>query len=124
MDCPALRSLGNEPFRPRLYERYLHSIYFGRTYYWWKGQGLTLNAVHYAPASRHIDYKEWYEDGNNMSGGGYDLDYKIIKTPLYGPDISIDKEFKKIHRNTFIPENERKTVPALLTWQDNNSAWW
>lgn len=121
---PLYIPLGDDPFRPRLYERYLHSIYFGRTYYWWKGQGLTLKAVHYAPAKRHIEYKEWYEEGNHMSGGGYDLDYRMVKTPIYGSDLSIDSSFNKIYRNTFTPENERKAVPALFTWQDKNAAWW
>jgi competence protein CoiA len=121
---PLHTPLENEPIRPRLYERYLHSIYFGRTYYWWKGQGLKLKAIHYAPATRHIEYKEWHENGTHMSGGGYDLTYKVIKTPLPGPEMSIDTDFKKIFRNTFTPENERKAVPEILIWQDKNSAWW
>ena len=44
---PLHEPLGESPFRPRLYERYLHSIYYGRTYYWWAGLGLVLKPVHY-----------------------------------------------------------------------------
>jgi len=44
---PLREPLGELPFRPRLYERYLHNIYYGRTYYWWAGQGLVIKPVHY-----------------------------------------------------------------------------
>lgn len=34
---PLREPLGTDIFRPRLFERYLHSMYFGRSYYWIKG---------------------------------------------------------------------------------------
>ena len=68
---PLSEPLGTVPFRPRLYERYLHSIYFGRTYYWWAGQGLNVKPVHYGAATRHIEYREWFADGQQESAGDY-----------------------------------------------------
>jgi len=121
---PLTESLGKVPFRPRLYERYLHSIYFGRTYYWWHGLGLGLRPVHYAAASRWVEEREWYEDGELMTGGGYNADYKIIKKPDYGRDLNLADDFKLELRPTFTPENERKEVPQCLVWRDSLSPWW
>lgn len=121
---PLTEPLGNLPFRPRLYERYLHSIYYGRTYYWWSGQGLIVKPVHYGPAVRHVEHREWFEQGTQMEGGGYDATYRIVKKPMYGEDINIADDFILTHRPEFIPENERKTVPECKIWRDKLDAWW
>lgn len=122
---PLLQPLGNESFRPRLYERYLHSIYFGRTYYWWAGQGLTIKPVHYAAAVRHVEYREWFaEGGEHMEGGGYDAKYKIVKEPNYGRDCNVADDFYEALREQFIPDNERKAVPACKIWKDILEPWW
>src|SRR4030067_64901 len=68
---PLPEPLGELPFRPRLYERYLHSIYYGRTYYWCAGQGLVVKPVHYGAEVRSVAYREGYENGEHMEGGGY-----------------------------------------------------
>lgn len=111
---PLSQPLGNEPFRPRLYERYLHSIFYGRTYYWWSGQGLTVKPVHYGPATRHIEYRECHDNGQLESAGGYNAAYKTIKTPEYGRDLNLCDDFFADSRATFTPENEKKKVPACL----------
>lgn len=111
---PLREPLGVEPLRPRLYESYLHSLYFGRTYYWWPGCRHTLVPVHYGSASRHVEYREWFEDGMQQSGGGYDAEYKIIKTPIHGPGLLIDADFGVHCRIEFTPENERKKVPSCI----------
>lgn len=121
---PLREPLGVEPLRPRLYESYLHSLYFGRTYYWWPGCRHTLVPVHYGSASRHVEYREWFEDGMQQSGGGYDAEYKIIKTPIHGPGLLIDADFGVHCRIEFTPENERKKVPSCILWKDTYSQWW
>ncbi|MBC2734076.1 MAG: hypothetical protein HF981_06935 [Desulfobacteraceae bacterium] len=123
---PLSEPLGNKTFRPRLFERYLHSIYFGRTYYWSPGQGTTLTPVHYSLASRYIDYSEWRdENGEFQEAGGYDKYYKIIKKPLYGQLIKIETDFRLNYRKRpFTPPNESKSIPPSLTWQDRLNIWW
>lgn len=121
---PLREPLGDRPFRPRLYERYLHSIYYGRTYYWWRGQGLILRPVHYGPAMRHVEYREWIENGVQVNGGGYDARYRIVKKPIYGRDVNIADNFVRESRAEFVPDNERKAVPACLIWRDNLGPWW
>lgn len=121
---PLSTNLGDAPFRPRLYERYFHSLYFGRTYYWWAGLGISLKPVHYDTATRHIEYAEWYEGGDLVSAGGFDRDYKTIKTPFYGQDVLIDEHFVKEFRASFTPDNEKKAVPACNIWRDTREPWW
>ena len=121
---PLRAPLGTLPFRPRLFERYLHSLYVGRTYYWWAGQGLTLKPVHYGVAKRRIEYREWFENGQHESAGGYDAPYKTIKTPEYGPDLLLSEHYRALDRDPFTPENERKEVPACRIWVDTVDAWW
>lgn len=122
---PLREPLGDVPFRPRLYERYLHSVYYGRTYYWWAGQGLIVKPVHYGPEIRHVEYRDWYdEDGDRHYGGGYDKPYRIIKKPVYGRDIDIADDFTLHLRDEFTPENERKAVPMCRIWRDSLNTWW
>ena len=121
---PLHEPIGVVPIRPRLFERYLHSIYYGRTYYWWAGMRHSVVPVHYGLATRHVEYREWIEYGEQQSGGGYDAEYKIIKTPQHGPQLLIDEDFASHHRDEFTPENERKKVPRCIVWRDTVQAWW
>lgn len=121
---PLTEELGDKPFRPRQYERYLHSIYYGRVYYWWDGPGLTLIPVHFGVAKRYIELAEWYENGELVQVGGYKKSYKIIKTPLYGPKLHIVDDFLSQVRPEFTPDNERKAVPPCSIWMDKHSSWW
>jgi competence protein CoiA len=122
---PLIEPLGNDPFRPRLYERYLHSMYYGRIYYWISGQGLQLTPVHFGTAERWIEYSEWYdENGDYQEVGGFYKPYKVVKTPIYGNRIDISADFYQYYRPSFTPENEGKAVPALFVWRDSKKLWW
>lgn len=121
---PLYKPLGNEPFRPRLYERYFHAMYWGRTYYWWPGMGDAVVPVHYGATKRVIPYSEWREDGEEKTAGGYLKRYKTVKVPVYGPEVTLTDSFDGRYRPKFTPENEKKEVPACLVWRDLSSPWW
>lgn len=122
---PLSEPLGELPFRPRLYERYLHSLYYGRTYYWWAGQGLIVKPVHYGQQIRHVEFREWYDDsGYSHQGGGYDKPYKIVKKPIYGRDINLADDFVSESRQPFCPDNERRSIPECRIWRDGMPTWW
>lgn len=121
---PLLKPIGQEQFRPRLFERYLHSMYFGRVYYWWADLKHQVIPVHYANAKRAIPYAEWYEDGELKQVGGYDKFYKTIKLAECERLLDIDEDFFGQKREKFIPENEKKEVPACFLWQDKLEVWW
>lgn len=121
---PLTKELGDDPFRPRQYERYLHSIYYGRTYYWWDGLDLDVMPVHYETATRYIDPAEWYEDGELKQVGDYEKPYKTIKKPGYSSALNIADDFELFKRSSFTPENERIAVPECVIWRDKLQAWW
>ncbi len=117
--------LGDTPFRPRQFERYLHSMYYGRTYYWQKGDGTVVTPVHYGRTERYIEESHWFEeDGTERSEGGYYKAYRTIKTPVYGQRIDIAKNFELKFREEFVPENEDKKVPKCIIYKDKLSHWW
>lgn len=113
-------------FRPRLYERYLHSLYFDRAYYWLRGMGSRVIPIHFSRASRYIDTTEWYDvdAGEERFAGGYEKPYKVIRTALPAPPIDVVEAFKRHERGAFTPDNERKAVPASLLWLDTLPRWW
>jgi competence protein CoiA len=123
---PLKSDLGDKPFRPRLYERYLHEMYYGRVYYWRARFGTQLLPVHYGVAERHIPFSEWYDKDaeQECSAGGYDKPYKVIKRPVPNDKIDIASQFYSERRSEFRPWNERKTVPPLIIWKDKLSHWW
>lgn len=91
--------------RPRLYERFLHSMYFGRAYYWWPGLQGKVVPIHHG-AARHAGR------------------FKTIKTPMAAPAADVGQDFWPLLRAAFTPQNERKAVPACRLWIDGNRPWW
>jgi competence protein CoiA len=121
---PLIEPIGDEIFRPRLFERYLHSIYYGRVYYWLPEYGCKVLPVHFSTAVREIPYREWFEDGEEREGGGYDKPYKHIRKPAPLRPISIAENFYHMARQEHRPWNERKTVPAMRILMDKEPIWW
>ena len=123
---PLREDIGNELIRPRLYERYLHAMYFGRVYYWSIGSGTCVLPVHFSPAKRHIPHSAWFDTDTQeeRSVGGYDKMYKVIKQPTPSVPINFADSFHPEKRSEFRPWNERKLVPPLSIWRDNLPEWW
>jgi len=63
----------SEVCRPSQWEKYIHSLYFGRVYYWIKD--LYILKCHYDDYNIWIDYNDF--------GGGYSRRSKQMKIPLY-----------------------------------------
>ena len=121
---PLKEDLGTENFRPRQYERYLHSIYYGKVFYWLKGNGSLVQPIHFDDADRWIEESHWFEkDGTERSEGGYFKTYKTIVKPNYGKQVDI-KDFICYEREEFTPKNENKSVPKCLIFKDRLFNWW
>lgn len=121
---PLKKPLGEEPFRPRLYEKYLHMMYYGRVYYWHQDTHPYLLPVHYSPTCRYIEPAYWYEDGHLMEAGGFYLTYKTLKLPKYGKNVLIDTDFFSHERSYFLPLNHRKKIPKSNIYMDRLDTWW
>ncbi|NVK52511.1 MAG: hypothetical protein HWD85_06215 [Flavobacteriaceae bacterium] len=121
---PLKEPLGKENFKPRLYEKYLHSMYYGRVYYWIRGNGSKLIPVHFDRTQRWIEETTWFEqDGTERTEGGYFKTFKSIFQPNYGKIVNI-KDFISFERESFIPGNENKTIPKCLIFKDVQKEWW
>lgn len=123
---PLYEELGDMPFRPRLFEKYLHSIYYGRVYYWTPNCGAKLLPVHFSPSKRWIESSNWYdvELKEEISVGGFWLTYKTIKEPKCAELIDITKDFISKTREPFEPENINKRIPKCTIFHDNLNIWW
>lgn len=121
---PLKEELGDEIFRPRLFERYLHSVYYGKIYYWLSGYGTEVIPVHFDRADRWIEESHWFEaDGTERTEGGYNKTYKTIFKPNYGQKVDL-KNFECFKRDKFIPENESKSIPECWIFKDRLKRWW
>ncbi len=121
---PLEEDLGQENFRPRLFERYLHSIYYGRIYYWNKGDGTMLRPVHFGTAARYIEASSWFEEGGHeRTAGGYYKPYLRVKQPVYGPEVDLIN-FIGEQREAFEMENEKLSIEKCRIWRDGLAHWW
>ncbi len=123
---PLREELGDKSFRPRLFEKYLHSMYYGKVYYWTPNRGTKIIPIHYSPSKRWIDESQWYDVNlqTEITVGGYYLTYKTLKEPNYGKQVDIAKDFTSLQRPRFEPKNAKKTVPECTIYQDTQKPWW
>ncbi|QJD81622.1 competence protein CoiA family protein [Spirosoma rhododendri] len=122
---PLRDELGNDPFRPRLYEKFLHQMYFDRVYYWIDGCQSTLIPVHFSPAYRWIEGRDWYDsDGDQQSGGGYWKRYRTVREPCFGSKVDICRDIICEMVEEWKPKNELLTVPSRRIARDSRAPWW
>ena len=122
---PLKEELGTANFRPRLFERFLHSMYYGRVYYWYVGNGSKLIPVHYGTARRYIEVSSWREeDGGERTEGGYYKDYLRVKKPEYSKPLDLITDFEPQNRSDFELKNEKMNVPACNIFMDKKPIWW
>lgn len=123
---PLENELGSKIFRPRLFERFLHSMYFGRVYYWQRGNGTLVTPTHFGNAQKYIELNSWYETGGvERSEGDYYKDYKRLKKPIYGSHIDLLSDFETNKRSKFkVEENELKNIPECNIFKDKLKVWW
>lgn len=122
---PLLEDLGNNDFRPRLFERFLHTMYYGRVYYWLEGDGLNLTPVHYGVSERYIEETHWFEEGGSERiEGGYFKPYLRVKKPIYTTKINLLTDFKFESREKLEVKNEKLSIPESKIYVDNLPNWW
>jgi competence protein CoiA len=122
---PLREDLGNDDFRPRLFEKYLHAMYYGRAYYWIPKKPNKILPVHFSFSCRYIEETSFYdENGEEQVFGGYSLPYKTIKKPNSAGFIDIATDFKKAERLRFKNKKWEEEVPACKIMMDTKESWW
>lgn len=121
---PLTEDLGTDLFRPRLIERYLHSLYFGRVYYWLPGMGANVLPTHFSPAVRAVAYRS-NESGSWEDMGFINKPYKLIRRPKAYPSLmQIGHRFAPRERHSFLPWGETQPLPSARLWRDTVWPWW
>jgi competence protein CoiA len=121
---PLKEPLGKDLFQPRLIERYLHAMYFGRVYYWLHGMGGEVLPVHFGPATRMVPFRT-NENGSWEEAGWDERPYKVIRKPReFETTIPILRAFKPRKRPAFLPWGEHRPIPPALLWMDVLKPWW
>lgn len=113
--------LCSKRYSPRLWERWLHTAYFGRVYYW--HSNLNMVPVHFDDHLIHVEESSWFESGGVENyGGGYDKFSKRYKTPKLGKPVNLIKDFKILNRSSTL--TNIYTVPESKLFIDTQSKWW
>lgn len=55
--------LNQERYSPRPWERWIHTAYFGRVYYWLEGS--LVMPYHFEPSHTHVKKRSWQKDSNS-----------------------------------------------------------
>jgi len=124
---PLKESLGTEYFRPRLFEKFIHIMYYGRVYFWEVGYGAKVMPVHFGYAERWIEENSWFdvELREKKTAGGYWKLFKTIREPIMLENLlDITKDFIIDPADEWQPENEDLKVPKRLIFRDNHKEWW
>lgn len=113
---------GSFVHRIKEWELFIHSMYFGRVYYWVNKN--KVRPVHFEKLILEKDSVEWYEPGGSLrSVGGYQ--YEARRLRLIDPFekiLEIDHDFKVSYRDSF--ESKNWTVPKSKIYIDKQKKWW
>lgn len=91
---PALES---RRYTPKQWEKWIHTAYFGRVYYWLRG--LKVASYQFEPTLKSVPRKTWFsKDGKRMSGGGYTKRSKRFRTPVRGEVFNLARDFGPTER--------------------------
>jgi len=107
--------LRNERYAPHAWEKYLHTLYFGKVYYWLSDE--TLLPVHFAEYQLYVKESSWWEgeghDAEEVSVGGYSKRSKRYRTPQFDKRIMIT-QLAHTHRKAWT--SSTISVPAAKLW--------
>ncbi|MBM4300778.1 MAG: competence protein CoiA [Deltaproteobacteria bacterium] len=109
--------------RPNQWEKFLHSMFFGRVYYW--VGGLQVRPYHFSEFKIWVEPRWWYdEDGDSHYGGDYDKKSKLMKMPIDHPDVTLNivEDFHGRNRERY--ELANFTIPSCKLWMDGYDIWW
>ena len=112
--------LGLSRCSPAAWERWCHAAYFGRVYYWSRGQ--TLRPVHYAPFALRVEESSWRKNGQVHSSGGYDRRSRRWRKPQPGQPVLVSNGFRRTPRQAWTGGSVH--VPECTLFIDRQPNWW
>jgi competence protein CoiA len=113
--------LSSEKYSPKAWEKWCHAAYFGRVYYWIKGQEIL--PIHFDPYKKYIEEQTWFEPGGyEQSAGGYEKTMKRYKNPNSGIPALISRSFMANIKNSW--SSGSIEIPECKIYLDIQPQWW
>lgn len=113
-------NLYTSKYSPRAWEKWCHAAYFGRVYFWERGQAFKV--VHFGQYQIHVASTSWYEDGEERSAGGYNRISRRWCTPNPGMLCLLSKSFRANKRAAW--SGGTVSIPECTLYVDNSPKWW
>jgi len=89
---PWTPKLDSPRYAPKHWERWIHTAYFGRVYYWTRG--LEVVSYRFEPSLKSVPRKTWYgANGKKMASGGYSQRLKRHRTAVRGQMLNLAVDF-------------------------------
>jgi len=114
---------GQNIYRIKKWEQFLHDMYYERLYYWQKDAFVMPYHLH--PFSTWVESAEIYdESGEFREVGGYYKETKTLKTPIAYPGtmLHLAEDFTiKLRKESRFKDY---IMPRSKLWVDNNPRWW
>ena len=111
-------ALGEERYSPRRFERWLHSAYFGRVYFW--KNDLTILPYHFLEHQKYISERFWSdESGRRHRSFGHQRVSKRYKMPLCGRPLHIVRDLKGRSRKGW--KSAHLDIPDALLFMDQST---
>ena len=85
-------ALDGDRYTPKLWEKWIHTAYFGNVFYW--TGGLSVISYRFEPKLRSVPAASWYSsDGRKMTAGGYTRRLKRQRTAVRGEALHLVNDF-------------------------------
>lgn len=109
---PFVKNLLDEPYSPKIWEKWLHAFNYGKVYYF--ASSGNIFPVHF---NNYRLYKKAYNEY-----GGYFYISKRYKTPLIGECLNLCKDFFPTIREEWFGGD--LYLPKSLILLDKRKKWW
>ena len=115
---PWTPKLDSDRYTPKIWEKWIHTAYYGRVYYWI--EGAKVASYRFDPHHRTIPKSTWYtKSGKKMTAGGYSERSKRYRTPVRGETYNIATDF--VPKQRYWWEGNGVKVPDARLFMDREN---
>lgn len=111
-----------EKMSPKSWEKWIHSLNFGRVYYWIKDS--RVMPVHFGNYLIDVPCSTFYskDEREEITVGGYERISKKYKKAMIHDPIDLIDDFIGINRKEY--NNSKLYIPKSKIWHDKLAKWW
>ncbi len=106
--------------RPAAWQRFIHTMYWGRLYHWFYGAYVT--PIHLLPHKYWVEEREWHDGYDVQIAGGYSKTSKVKRTVAKTFSMHLADDFGAKARPPF--KTREGDIPQCRLWADTFPRWW